>query len=50
LTGLDGALAVGAAALGRSGGGKHEALLRKLQGLEASHRALLAGERGKVRG
>lgn len=41
---------MGAAALGRGGGGKHEALLRKLQGLEANHRALLAGERCKVGG
>lgn len=47
-TGTADALAAGASALGRGGAGKHEALLRKLRCLEASHRALVAGERCQV--
>ena len=46
--GTGGALAAGASVLGRGGASKHEALLRKLRTLEASHKALVAGERCQV--
>ena len=46
---MRGALEAGAAHADGGGSGKHEKLLRKLDTLEASHRALMAGERCKVR-